>query len=130
VAFAISAAGGQKLIQADVNHDSCDGGKTCAHHLAGDIAAKDNPQAEVTDGCPNGFRQSAEERVGKGLSSASGGVEKRHRNADPFWNIVEGDGHGDGDPDLGIFQRGQKSGESFGKVVEGDGERGEEGHPQ
>ena len=103
MAFAVSAAGREKFIQADVDHDSGDGGKTCTHHLARDIAAKDDPQAEVTDGRADGFGQSAEERVGKGLGATSGGVEERHRNADSFRDVVEGDGHGDSDPDLGIF---------------------------
>lgn len=48
--------------------------------------------------------------------------------ADALWNVVNGDGHHNGDGDAGVLQGGDKGGQSLGKVMDGDGQGGHHPH--
>jgi len=130
VPLAVSAAGGEKLVEADVDHNSGDGGKAGAHDLGGNFAPRNPAQTKVADGGADGFGKPAQKRVGESLGPASRGIEKGNGDANSLRNVVKSDGDGDSDTDFRIFQGGEESGQSLGKVVQGDGEGGEHGHAQ
>ena len=51
-----------------------------------------------------------------------------NRDRDALWNVVNGDGHHNGDGDAGVLQGGDKGGQSLGKVMDGDGQGGHHPH--
>ena len=128
--FAVSAAGGKKLVEADVDHNSGNRGKAGAHDLGSNFAPRNPAQTKVADGGADGFSKPAQKRVGESLGPASRGIEKGNGDANSLRNVVKSDGDGDSDTDFRIFQGGEESGQSLGKVVQGDGEGGEHGHAQ
>ena len=130
VPFAVSAAGGKKLVEADVDHNSGDRGKAGAHDLGSNFAPRNPAQTKVADGGADGFGKPAQKRVGESLGPASRGIEKGNGDANSLRNVVKSDGDGNGHAHLRAFKSCEKRGQSLGKVVQGDGEGGEHGHAQ
>ena len=128
--FAVSAAGGKKLVEADVDHNSGDRGKAGAHDLGSNFAPRNPAQTKVADGGADGFSKPAQKRVGESLGPASRSIEKGNGDANSLRNVVKSDGDGNGHAHLRAFKSCEKRGQSLGKVMQGDGEGGEHGHAQ
>mmetsp|Transcript_11853 Transcript_11853/g.39402 ORF Transcript_11853/g.39402 Transcript_11853/m.39402 type:complete len:268 (+) Transcript_11853:147-950(+) len=117
--------GGEEFLQRNVHHHPPHHPEQRAVRLVRHaVPVKHQVPKHPADGLAN----STHKAPPKPFPLASRRVVHRHRDAHAFGDVVHRDGHGERDAELHVRQRGDERRQTFGEVVQPDGDRGHEAH--
>jgi hypothetical protein len=131
VSFAVGSAGWKQFVQADINHDAGHGAEDRADKVSrnnGTPTSRQHQKSGISSEGADRFGQTAQCGVDEGFATAACRVIDRHGNTHALGNIVQGNSHGDGHTEPRILEGDEKSGQALGKIVDPDGQGGEETH--